>query len=98
MKQHSFPTLEQALAGYLHQDFLCDYSNADEAIAAFVSSEPLDLVASARKELRQFIPLVERANNPGEVLLGIGCYYDPSPDGMTVVDWLRKGEKMLGSK
>lgn len=95
MKRQSFPALEQAFAGYLHQDFLCDYPSADAAIADFTSSEPPELVASARKELTQFIQLAQDADKPGQLLLEIGCYYDPLADGMTVVQWLRKVEEML---
>ncbi len=95
MKQHSFLALEQALGGYLHQDYLSDYSSFDEAINAFVASEPKELVDSARKELSQFVDLTEETSTLGELLLQLGCYYDPVADGMTVRDWLREVEGIL---
>lgn len=95
--ERSFPALHQALAGYLHQDFSLDYPNADAAIADFVSSNPPDRVALVRKELSQFIELVKHADNPSDLLLALGCYYSPTADGMSVVEWLQKVERMLAS-
>jgi len=98
MKKHAFPALEQALAGYLHQDFLIDYANAEEAINAFVSSEPPALVDSARREIGRFIQVVRDSPTPSEELLDLGCYYDPLGDGMGVVAWLEGVERVLSSR
>jgi hypothetical protein len=95
--RRAFPTLFHYLCSYLHQDFDLDYPNADAAIADFVSSNRPDLVALARKELGQFIELVKHADNPSKLLYDLGCEYNPTAEGMSVVEWLQKVERMLAS-
>jgi hypothetical protein len=97
MKPDFFPALQQAFGAYFHEDFLCDYPNADAVIADLVSLATPEELASIRKELSEFIELVKEADNPDKLLDEIGCCYLPSADGMSVVEWLRKVEGMLAA-
>jgi hypothetical protein len=89
MSRDDFPVLEQFLGGYFHQDFLLDYAAADDAIQAFVVGEAEATVRAAREELERLTCLVARLDDPGKLLLQLGCYYNPEAEGLSVRDWLQ---------
>jgi len=95
MKSHEFPALEQTLGGYLHQDFLLDYASAEEAIMDMVSSGQIEVLDAVRREIGVLIRRVETSTKPIELLLDVGCYYDPRADGTPIAEWLRKLERLI---
>lgn len=88
MTPDTFPALQQFLGGYFHQDFLLDYASSDEAIVAFRTDEPKELVHAVCNELKDFLTMIQaKRADVHDLLQQFGCYYDPSFDGLTVAGW-----------
>jgi hypothetical protein len=98
MKKTAFPVLENVFGSYLHQDFLCEFAGADEAIGAFAASAPVETIRLATLELDQLIELMPHIHNPNELLADLGAYYDPLGDGLDVLKWLQRVREIFGRR
>jgi hypothetical protein len=88
-----YPELFQFFGGHFHQDWVDEYDEADDVVAAYVAAhrdEPAHLAALAA-QLDGFAA----AHPDDRALAGalqheLGCEYDTSADGLTARQWLRR--------
>ncbi len=92
-----YPAAAQLLGAYLHQDWDLDCATPDEAVTAFIACGTADRCARTAEELRALLEdLRGRPDDAAEeVLYELGCYYPPSADGFTTVQWLEHVIGML---
>jgi hypothetical protein len=81
----SFEHLQQ-LFGYFHQDWLLDYETPEAALRDFLEGSP-DEMRDVDAELDRLILQIQASEV--DLLLQLGCYYDPHADGRDVLEWLR---------
>lgn len=91
-----FPTLDNFLAAYFHQDWVLDHDTPEAVVADYVRGESEATVVQLRDELDRLL-----AGNPQEaelaaLLRACGCEYDPSRDGIGYRDWLQAMRAGLG--
>jgi hypothetical protein len=81
--------LGQLLGCYLHQDWLDDYDNYSSALQAVVTSEPKEKIAAGVGEIDALLVRGLPEKDLKAILVEqIGCYFDPSSDGLTYKQWL----------
>jgi hypothetical protein len=99
MNTQDFPALMQLFGGYFHQDWVDEFSTPDDAIAAFKAGASPESVYSIREELNRMLLLVRHDLEDQQVLIReLGCYYDPTADGIPIADWLEEVREKMGSK
>ena len=91
-----FPSLEQLFGAYLHQDWCDEFESPEEAVDAFRSGEPVEAVSAAKQELGELMAIELDENSLSDLIGNLGCYYQPSSDGMSVRDWLANIKASLG--
>jgi hypothetical protein len=89
MTKPTYPSLEHMFGAYLHQDFDLDYGTAEGAVAAFAAEASEERLAGARYELEMLIGQLGSKCNVGELLLRMGCCYNPCAEHPTEADWLK---------
>lgn len=90
MSEDKYKNLRHLLGSYLHQDWMLEFQNPFDAIAAFREQEPTESVQAACRELEEVIPLVEGMQDAETFLWQVlSCYYSPRTDGLSVADWFR---------
>ena len=93
---HSCPNLLYLLGSYLHQDFLDEFKSSEDAIAAYIASEPPSDVKTASQEINTFLSLLVYLGRPTEFLTDVaGCYYNPSADNLTLKEWLQRVQSKI---
>lgn len=90
MTINDFSELKSFLSAYFHEDWVAEVQEPDEMILRFLASAPSgklidDIVAQIRCYLDSGRDEVAMASGLWSEL---GCYYDPSSDGLSVRDWL----------
>jgi len=86
----AYPELFQFLGGYFHQDWALDATTPTEVVRGFLAEAPTEQVAGVVAEVDRLL-----AGEPSDAALArvvyeeLGCDYDPTPDGVSVRDWLR---------
>ncbi len=95
MMKNKYPALFQFFGCYFHQDWPVDYESWDPAIADFVKSEPPESIRAAQFELEQILNSGCSESEVLELLLQLGCYYDPTADGTNVFSWLQDVRRKL---
>ncbi len=91
-----FPSLVQLFGAYLHQDWCDEFESPDEAVNAFRSGEPEEAVSAARQELSELIALDLDETALSDLMSSLGCYYDPTGDGVSTRDWIVSIKALLG--
>ncbi len=90
MNSRNYPDLYQFLACYFHQDWDLDSATWQGAVLQFVQEFSSEDVCAARKQLDRLLDCDLNETELSKTLLHeLGCYYDPTPDGMSFTDWLR---------
>jgi hypothetical protein len=98
MSMDDYPELTQFLGAYLHQDFLEEFPTAADVVDAFINDEPPDSVQSAAAEIDRLLQDERFLRSPDSVLLDLGCYYDPTAEGWSILGWMRQvGRALRGS-
>lgn len=97
MMKNKYPALFQFFGCYFHQDWPVDYDSWDSAIDAFVKSEPSESIRAAKLELEQILDSGCSESEVLDILLQLGCYYDPTGDDTNVFSWLQYVRKRLVS-
>lgn len=82
--------LERFFGAYFHQDWMGDHSAWQQVVKKYLS----DVDGGESEALQElvefdFIRSVISDQELGEKMLALGCYYDPSADGMTTREWLK---------
>lgn len=97
MSMNRFPEVAQFLGCYLHQDWNDEFPNWKAAVTAYLAGAVKEDVTKALQELDALASVVETTDDPEELLRQLGCYFDPTSEGMTVRAWLGllKGELSL---
>ena len=85
------------LGGYLHQDWPEEHGTAEKAILTFVAENPNEIQKSIVQQLDEIVPIIRKSNEPEKLLVELGCYYLPSADGKSVVEWLQPVRQQLST-
>lgn len=80
--------LKELLAGYFHQDWTSDHDTATAVVERYLEEWPSDEVPVVVKEIRQLLFDAKSENELREVVLRLGCYYEPRADSRTYREWL----------
>ena len=88
MNQQHYNQLASFLGAYFHQDWHDEHATFEEVVRAFVADNPHQAVRLALDELRALSNDASFRAKPAEVLLGLGCYFEPSYVGMTPPQWV----------
>jgi len=89
MSSTDYPDLEQFLGCHFHQDWDLDFDNWVAGVSQFLSNWPPQFVLAVRKELNRLLARGLEDQELGRLLLcELGCYYDPTPDGISYTEWL----------
>jgi len=90
--------LEQFFGAYLHQDWMEEFDTDVQAIDEIIRNNPREFLLAAEHEI---INLIESNMSETELermmLYDFGCFYDPSAEGLTYREWLRKVADRLRS-
>ncbi|APG52328.1 hypothetical protein AFL46_01155 [Providencia stuartii] len=76
------------LGCYFHQDWDCEASSDIEALNNFVRRETSESILKLKKELSEIIKSGKEL--PEKYLYEHNCYYIPSEDGLTILEWFKK--------
>ncbi len=95
MTMSDYPALSHLLGSYLHQDFVDEFPTAMEAVRAFATGEPSESVRSAADEISTLLHDERFRSSPDSTLSGLGCYYDPKSEGLSIPDWLMQVRRVL---
>lgn len=92
-----FPTLDNFLAAYFHQDWVLDHDTPAAVVDDYRSGESDATVERLRGELDALL-----ARDPDEaelaaLLRASGCEYDPARDGVGYRDWLQSVRTRLAA-
>lgn len=82
--------LFQFFAGYFHQDWDADGAASWQEVASdFVAVSSVEEVRALREALVSWLAETVRGEHPG-LFTAFGCYYDPTPDGLTERAWVER--------
>jgi CdiI immunity protein len=98
MKSQDYPALMQFFGGYFHQDWVDEFYTPDDAIAAFQVGASPESLCSIREELNRLLLVQHNLEDQQSILRKVGCYYDPTTDGIPIIDWLEEVRVKLGNK
>lgn len=99
MNDNAYTNLRHLFGSYLHQDWPDEFSTADDAVMAFIEREPKVAIQAACKELDEAIPLIAEMETPDQFLCDVlWCFYMPSADGLSTVEWLVNVRDMLKNR
>jgi hypothetical protein len=78
------------MSAYFHQDWTDEADNPDQVIENYLTAEPREYTVGSLEEIRRLLG-ERRADAELEqyLLVRLGCYYDPTADGVTVSQWLQ---------
>ncbi len=91
-----FPTLDNFLAAYFHQDWTLDHDTPEAVVADYVRGESEATVAQLRGELDRLLAADPQEAGLAALLRASGCEYDPARDGIGYRDWLQAVRAGLG--
>lgn len=85
----AYPAAAQFFAGYLHQDWPEESGSWEAAAGLFIARESRAQVAAAAADVTRLLNAYATDADLVQVLDAFGNAYDPTPDGVSVRDWLR---------
>jgi CdiI immunity protein len=96
MLREQFPDLYQFFAGRFNQDWDLFAPDDGGVIEGFLREEPPEFVNAVRREISALIGL----GLPEHVLQqavwrDLGCSYDPTPDGVSMTQWIQSVSERL---
>ena len=91
-----YPELQQFLAGYFNQDWMCDHKNADDVIAFFTSDVSTDVLLEVQSELDRLIMTNMTEQELQDYLFtDIGFYYYYPNEWTDARTWLKHVSSIL---
>lgn len=88
--------LEQLLGCYLHQDWLDEFDDDAAALQAIIESEPKQQIAAGVDEIDVLLAAELPEKELRTILVDqVGCYFDPSSEGLTYKQWLGRVRSAL---
>jgi CdiI immunity protein len=87
--------LRNLFGAYLHQDFDLEYGTVWTAVEDFTSTNPVEWVAAARKELVEILEMKLDERSLEGLVERSGCAYYAPADGYTYSAWLVELEERL---
>jgi len=83
--------LEQLLGSYFHQDWTDEFGSNTSALQSIVESEPKEQLAAGVDEIDALLAASLPEGDLETILTDqVGCYFDPSSDGITYAQWLTR--------
>ena len=77
---------------YLHQDWMVDYKDTDEALNDFIKNEAIELKTRLKDEFKY---LVDHENElPNDFFDNLGSY-DPKLSGLSTKEWFERLLKII---
>lgn len=95
MMRDRYLALHQFLGGYFHQDWTLDYSSSEAVLHSFIDDSSPDERALIAAQLREVMALPD--SQLADAVLDLGAYYDPTPDGRTMREWLQEMSNALAN-
>lgn len=90
MMRAKFPYLEQFLGAYFHQDWDLEDGNALEVICHYLRDESATIIPLVIDDIEHLLGLKwDEPSLRNVVIYELGCYYDPTCDGLSYGEWLR---------
>jgi hypothetical protein len=88
--------LAQFFGGYFHEDWSLDAKSPNEVVDAYRRDSNAERRLELSKAIQEYS---ERFANGGELsdrlFHDLGCYYDPTADGVSARDWLQSVSSQL---
>lgn len=83
--------LAQLLGCYFHQDWPEEFDSDVSALKAIVESEPKELLSAGVLEIDTLLAVLPPEDELRAILIDkVGCYFDPSSQGITYEHWFRR--------
>lgn len=83
-------SLYQFFGGYYHQDWEMDHGRSDEVLQRFVTDSSEGMRHELVAELDALLDSCETDDALSAIVFhDLGCFYDPSQEGITMRTWLR---------
>lgn len=95
MDMSDYSALSLLLGAYLHQDFLHEFPSAMDAVQAFATQEPGDLVQTAADDITKLLQDEQFQKSPDAALQALHCCYLPRSEGRSPAEWLIQVQRML---
>lgn len=91
MTDRELSALAQLLGAYLHQDWPDEFDSDVSALRAIVDSEPRETILAAMREIDDLLSASLPESEVRGLIAGpVGCYFDPTSEGMTYKQWLMR--------
>jgi CdiI immunity protein len=91
MMHKNLEALKLLLGCYFHQDWPDEFSDEVAALEAVIRSEPEDQLAAGVDEITNLLVAQISENDLRAILIDqVGCYFDPSSEGISYVQWLER--------
>lgn len=90
-----FPTLDNFLAAYFHQDWMLDHDSARAVVDDYADGESEATVGRLRGELDALLASDADEARLAALLRDNGCEYDPARDGLGYRQWLESVRAQL---
>ncbi|PYP84648.1 MAG: hypothetical protein DMG65_22200 [Candidatus Angelobacter sp. Gp1-AA117] len=84
----NYNDLVPLFAGFFHQDWRDEFNNTEEALQAFVNDALPEELTGASTALQKLIQSNMSEEELGELMLDLGCFYNPTPTGKSYKQWL----------
>jgi hypothetical protein len=95
MMRDRYPELHQFFGGYYHQDWRMDHSTTEAVLHSFIGDSAPHERAMISAQLREVLALSDA--QLADAVFDLGAYYDPTPDGQTMREWLQAALNALAS-
>lgn len=81
--------LKSFFAAYFHQDWMEDAERPEEVVEQYLATAIPDEAARLAEDIRAFLESCsDEAELRDRLFRELGCYYDPTADGVAARDWL----------
>jgi CdiI immunity protein len=92
-----YPDLFSFFGVRFHQDWDLDARDDSGVIDDFLNEEPGEFIDAVRHEIRALIELdLSESELQEAVWRDLGCYYDPTPSGLSMTQWVQTVAARLG--
>jgi hypothetical protein len=88
--------LFQFFGGYFHQDWALDYKSDEDAVKDFRTEASPDQIAAVIREIDELLSMGYSEEELRRIAhRELACDYNPSPDGLTMSDWIRRVRNLI---
>lgn len=96
MTYEKLDALGQLLGCYFHQDWPDEFESDAVALRAIVEAEPKEQISRGVSEIDEILANPPSESDLREILVDkVGCYFDPSSQGLSYGQWLRHVRDVL---